>query len=103
MQLDVLLEQRVELLGRVQEVRQGLVPQTLGDQFIADQQMPPHQGDVAIKANARVLGAAVREIGLPALRRSGAGGSGLLAVCGLVALVPGILGWASWPAERWRC
>ncbi len=53
-QFDVFLELAIELLGRMQEVRQGLVPKFLRDQLISDQQMSPHQGDIAIKADAGV-------------------------------------------------
>ena len=40
----------------MQEVRQRLVPQLQLDQLLADQQMPAHQLDVAIEADAGVRG-----------------------------------------------
>jgi hypothetical protein len=68
-QLDVFLHQAVELFGGVQEVRQRLVPQLERDQLPADQQMPAHQLDVPIEADARVLGAAVGQIRFAPFRR----------------------------------
>ena len=64
-------------------MRQRLVPQVQLDQLPADQQMAAHQLDVAVEADARVLGAAVGQIRFAAFgwvcgrrRPSGAGGCG---------------------------
>src|SRR4029077_4473613 len=73
----------------MQEVRQGLVPKFLRDQLISDQQMSPHQGDVAIKADAGVPRSPTGLVGFAALGRGRAGGVRLLAVC---RLMPGVRG-----------
>ena len=97
--LDVLLHHPVELFGRVQEMRQRLVPQPELDQLSADQDVAAHQGDVAVEADAGVARAAVGEVGLAALVR---GLGGRVRAAGGRRLAPGGPCGCPAPRRRWR-
>src|SRR5262249_37071198 len=70
---DVLFEAAVEFFRRVQEVRQGLLPEAELDQLAPHEQVPAQQSDIAKKADTRIAWSAVREVGFPALAGAVAG------------------------------
>ena len=94
-QLDVLLHQAVELFGRVQEVRQRLVPEPELDQLPADQEVAAHQLDVAVEADAGVAWAAVGEVGLAAFGGIVGGAASLVPALPCAGLV--LASWAMAP------